>query len=52
MAGQFYYNDDLGEQNNLVATNPAKVFELRDMLHMWRMLVDAQMPTPNPDYQL
>lgn len=44
-------NDDLGEQNNLVATNPAKAFELRDMLYTWRASVDAQMTTPNPEYQ-
>ncbi len=44
-------NDDLGEQTNLVATNPVKAFELRDMLYTWRASVGAQMPTHNPDYQ-
>ena len=43
-------NSDLGEQTNLAAINPTKATELRDMLHVWRTSVDAQMPTPNPDY--
>ncbi len=43
-------NDDLGEQTNLATINPTKATELRDMLHTWRTSVDAQMPTPNPDY--
>ena len=43
-------NSDLGEKTNLAAINPAKATELRDMLYEWRVSVDAQMPTPNPDY--
>ncbi len=42
-------NDDLGEQSNLVATNPEKAFELRDLLYTWRSSVDAQMPAPYPE---
>jgi len=29
---------------------PAKRDELRTLLHEWRKLVHAQMPTPNPGY--
>lgn len=43
-------NDDIGEQINAVSTNPAKAMELLGLLHAWRTSVDAQMPTPNPDY--
>ena len=42
--------DDIGEQNDLSKTNPAKADELRKMLHQWRKDVDAQIPKPNPDY--
>ena len=46
----FNLKDDPGEQNDLSATEPAKVKELTDMLHAWRKKVNANMPTPNPDY--
>jgi hypothetical protein len=42
---------DPGEQRNLAQENPAKVAELVMLLHEWRKQVEAQMPTPNPDYQ-
>ena len=42
--------DDLGETHDLAQTNPAKAKELREKLQLWRKAVDAQMPTPNPDY--
>jgi hypothetical protein len=42
--------DDLGEQRDLAASQPAKRDELLAMLHAWRKDVGAQMPTPNPDY--
>jgi len=42
--------NDLGEQNNLAATEQATANRLRDMLHAWRSSVGAQMPRPNPDY--
>jgi hypothetical protein len=29
---------------------PDKAAELHKMLEVWRKDVDAQMPTPNPDY--
>jgi arylsulfatase A len=42
--------DDVGEQNDLAASEPELVDSLRDELHIWRIGVDAQMPTPNPNY--
>jgi arylsulfatase A-like enzyme len=42
--------EDIGEQHNLAAQQPAKVEELRTRLHNWRKEVGAQMPTRNPNY--
>lgn len=42
--------DDIGEHHNLEATMPDKANALRKMLHDWRKEVNAQMPTPNPNY--
>jgi arylsulfatase A-like enzyme len=42
--------DDIGEQHNLAAEKPELVKELRDELNAWLKSVDAQMPTPNPEY--
>lgn len=39
--------DDLGERNNLAATNPEKAKELRIKLAAWRKELNAPMPTPN-----
>ncbi len=36
--------EDAGEQSDLVASNPQKVTELRDMLHAWQLEVNAQFP--------
>ncbi len=47
----FNLQDDLGEQHDLAARMPEKVAALRQQLHDWRRRVDAQMPTPNPDYR-
>ncbi|MGB2822183.1 MAG: sulfatase, partial [Phycisphaerae bacterium] len=41
---------DISEKNDLAAKMPAKADELRRKLHAWRKGVDAQMPTPNPNY--
>jgi hypothetical protein len=41
---------DIGEQHDLTATLPDKSNELRAKLHAWRTQVNAQMPTPNPNY--
>lgn len=38
--------DDIGEQNDLVASHPAIVAQLRHQLHAWRRDVDAKMPYP------
>jgi len=42
--------EDIGEKNNLAEKMPGKATELHKMLKAWRKDVDAQMPTPNPDY--
>lgn len=42
--------EDIGEQNNLAKQMPEKVDELRKMLSNWRDKVNAQMPTPNSNY--
>jgi len=42
--------DDLSEQTDLAQVEPAKRDELRNLLRNWRQSVNAQMPTPNPDY--
>ncbi len=43
--------DDIGEKTDLAARMPEKTKELHQMLVDWRKSVDAQMPTPNPDYK-
>jgi len=43
--------DDIGEKTDLSGKMPAKTKELGGMLSGWRKAVDAQMPTPNPDYK-
>ena len=42
--------DDPGEHHDLAASMPGKVDQLRNLLHDWREEVNAQMPSPNPDY--
>ena len=43
-------SDDIGEKNDLAAAMPEKTQQLRRKLADWLKGVDAQMPTPNPDY--
>ena len=43
-------HDDIGEQQELAARLPEKAAELRKRIHDWRAVVNAQRPTPNPDY--
>ncbi len=43
--------DDIGETRDLAEKMPEKAKELHEKLKAWRAAVDAQMPTPNPDYQ-
>jgi arylsulfatase A-like enzyme len=42
--------NDPTESTNLAAREPAAAARLRQRLAAWRASVDAQMPTPNPDY--
>lgn len=42
--------DDLRESRNLADEQPQRVSELANTLSAWRQAVDAQMPTPNPDF--
>ena len=42
--------EDPNETSNLAASHPEKAEELLKQLKAWRKSVDAQMPTPNPDY--
>jgi arylsulfatase A-like enzyme len=42
--------EDIGESNNLAASNLEKTNELRNDLHLWRESVKADMPRPNPDF--
>ncbi len=41
---------DAGEQHDLARAEPDKTQQLRGLLHAWRQSVQADMPTPNPDY--
>ncbi len=41
---------DIAEQNNLTKEMPEKTKELKKMLANWRNKVNAQMLTPNPNY--
>jgi arylsulfatase A-like enzyme len=43
-------HDDPNEQRDLAADMPDRTKTLRDKLAAWRKAVDAEMPTPNPDY--
>jgi arylsulfatase A-like enzyme len=43
-------HDDVGEERDIADDNPDVVNRLRDELHAWRKSVDAQMPTPNREY--
>ncbi|MFB6098185.1 MAG: sulfatase/phosphatase domain-containing protein, partial [Salinibacter sp.] len=42
--------EDIGETNDLSAEKPGRVRRMRRMHQQWRRRVDAQMPTPNPDF--
>ncbi len=42
---------DPGEQNNLVAQQPAKARALRQQLRAWQNSMHAKMPQPNPEYR-
>jgi len=42
--------DDISEKTSFADRMPQKTAELHEMLKKWLKEVDAQMPTPNPDY--
>jgi arylsulfatase A len=42
--------EDIGEQNNLAKKMPERVEQLKKMLYNWRSKVNAQILTPNPNY--
>ena len=42
--------DDLGENRDLSRDLPDRRNAMHRLLKQWRQSVDAQMPTPNPDY--
>ena len=46
----FDLDKDIGELHDLAKEHPAKVNELRNMLHRWRESVGAKMMEPNPEY--
>jgi arylsulfatase A len=46
----YHIGDDLGESSNLAANYPEKRAQLLADLRKWRRSVDAQMPSPNPNY--
>ncbi len=51
--GELYnLKEDPKESQDLAGRFPEKVAELRAKLEKWLKEVDAQLPTPNPDYQL
>jgi arylsulfatase A-like enzyme len=41
--------EDIGEQNEVSKSNPAKTAELRKKLHEWQDAMNAKMPKPNPN---
>ena len=43
--------NDVSEKNDLSITEPERAKRLRIILQDWRKSVDAQMPTPNPNYK-
>ena len=46
----FHLGRDPSETTNLADRQPEKLAELAEKLATWRREVDAQMPSPNPDY--
>jgi len=41
---------DVGESNNLIVSKKELANELLEKLRIWRLVVDAKMMKPNPDY--
>ncbi|MEW4490800.1 sulfatase [Thalassoglobus sp. JC818] len=44
-------NEDLGESNNLLKSNPQVASELQALLSSWKIEVGADPMRPNPEYQ-
>jgi arylsulfatase A-like enzyme len=42
--------EDIGETRNLARSQPERAQRMLEMLHSWRIKVDANMPLPNPAY--
>ena len=47
----FNLDADLGETNDLAASEPGKVAELHTMLKFWRTMLDADPMRPNPEFE-
>lgn len=48
--GLYNLYDDIGETNDTAKREPDRADTMRQKLHAWRKSVNAEMPTPNPDY--
>ncbi len=46
----YHLADDMAEQHDVAAANPARVKALGQRLNAWLRETDARMPVPNPDY--
>jgi arylsulfatase A-like enzyme len=46
----YHLKDDPGERTNRASSSPDQVKSLQDERHAWLRSVNAQMPTPNPNY--
>ncbi len=46
----FNLKKDLSEQNDIAASNPQKVRELRNILHKWQESVGVEPMKPNPEW--
>jgi arylsulfatase A-like enzyme len=43
--------EDIGEERDLAADEPARTRDLHELLVAWRSDVEAKIPEPNPDWQ-
>ena len=48
----FDLRDDIGESKNLIESEPQKTRELSDLLSNWSEEVGAEIPIPNPDFDI
>jgi arylsulfatase A-like enzyme len=46
----FDLSQDIGEQNDLASQRPSETSQLRERLKKYLTAIDAQLPTPNPQY--